>query len=112
MGNGEDNERKREKKAKKKKKAMDVGRKFGGADETGGVGALTRTRRIRHLIHAPFSRTSAVCSGWCTCLFLLLLPEPLLDEIWERLRRLDCWGNDGGEGGCEDGGDEADEGGV
>lgn len=70
---------------------------------------LTRTRRIRHLIHAPFSRTTAVCSGWCTCRFLLLFPELLLDEVCERPRRLDCWGNDGGEGGFEDGGDEAEE---
>ena len=72
--------------------------------------ALTRTRRIRHLIHAPYSRTSAVCSGCGRCLFLLLFPVPLLDEVRELPRLLDCWGNSGGEGGYEDGGDEADEG--
>lgn len=41
---------------------------------------------------------------------MLLLLEPLLDEVWELPRRLECWGKDGGEGGYEDGGDEADEG--
>lgn len=79
-----------------------------------GVGRaqLTRTRRIRHLIHAPFSRTSAVCSGRCRCLFLLLLLEdPLLDEVSE-LRRLASWGKDGGEGGYDEGGEEADEDGL
>lgn len=78
-----------------------------------GVGRqLTRTRRMRHLIHAPFSRTSAVCSGRCRCLFLLLplLEDPLLDEVSER-PRLASWVKDGGEGGYDEGGDEADEGG-
>lgn len=76
----------------------------------GGGAQLTRTRRMRHLIHAPFSRTSAVCSGRCRCLFLLPLLDPLLDEVSER-PRLASWGKDGGEGGYDEGGDEAEDGG-